>query len=117
MDIRKLEQFRNRIFITTEVPVDEFKNLLLFSLNLPKSKSIIIDEIVEAITLFKNQNEPIQVLTKDMIDDFFNLCHYWPLQVKRDSNQSNNMYKVFNSAKAKDYQTSFNLFEKQREIK
>jgi hypothetical protein len=76
-------------------------------LNLPKSKSFIIDEIIEAIQLFKNQEEPITVFTKEMIDDFFNLCHYWPVMVKRDSNQSNNMYKVFSSAKAKDYQTSF----------
>ena len=52
-----------------------------------------------------------------MIDDFFNMCHYWPLQVKRDSNQSNNMYKVLNSAKAKDYSTSFDLYKQQQGLR
>ena len=27
-----------------------------------------------------------------MVDEFFTLCHYWPLQIKKNSNQSSGMH-------------------------
>ena len=44
------------------------------------------------------------------------MCHYWPVQVKRDSNQSSNMYKVFNSTKAKDFTSSQALQREQKKL-
>jgi len=35
VDIRKLEVLRNRLFLKTEIPLDEFRSILSFSLNLP----------------------------------------------------------------------------------
>ena len=68
---------------------------------------------MEAITLVNDDMTHIETFTKQMIDDFFNLCHYWPMQVKRDSNQSTNMYKVLSSAKAQDHQTSLQMYKTQ----
>ncbi|CDW88969.1 ef hand family protein [Stylonychia lemnae] len=114
VDIRKLEVFRNRLFLKTEVPIEEFKSILSFSLNLPPKKSIIVDEFIEAISLIFPETYGQSFFLKQIIDDFFNLCHYWPLQVKRDSNQSHNMYKVMNSAKAQNFETSLEMFKNHR---
>eukprot|EP00347_Sterkiella_histriomuscorum_P016424 403353230 len=107
----------NKLFLNKEISIDEFKIMLSFSLNLPQSKSQIIDDLVEAIHLINQETLTVQpFFTKQLIDDFFNLCHYWPLQIKRDSNQSSNMYKVLNSSKAKDFNTSLDFHKTHNSI-
>lgn len=44
-----------------------------------------------------------------MVDDFFNLVHFWPVTIKKDKNVSHNMYRVFTGNKAKDHETSLDL--------
>jgi len=76
-------------------------------MNLPQGKAFIVDEMLALIQEFRNNTESeIEYLTKEMVDDFFNLCHYWPLKIKRDKNVSNQMYRVFTSAKASDHTSS-----------
>jgi hypothetical protein len=58
---------------------------------------------------FQNSPTTITTFTKDMVDNFFNLVHYWPIQIKKDKNVSPNIYKVMTGAKAKDHTTSLDL--------
>jgi hypothetical protein len=44
-----------------------------------------------------NENSLIK---KEYIDDFMNMIHYWTLTVKRNSNDSGSIYKIFNLSKA-----------------
>jgi hypothetical protein len=118
VDIRKLEYFRNQIFGAPgsiaapikSISVDDFKMLMQSSLSLPQSKTYIVDEMLLAIQEFENdpslQNKG-GMLTKAMIDDFFNLMHYWPpVTVKRDKNLSSQMYRVVTGAQAGDHHTA-----------
>jgi len=58
----------------------------------------------------------IEVYTRQMIEDFIYLCHFWPVQVKRDRNVSFNMYKVMTAAKASNHLTSLEMSKDQREV-
>jgi hypothetical protein len=62
--------------------------------------------MVSVLQEFKNNSSEITHFTKDMVDDVFNLCHYWPIEVKRDKNASSQMYRVFTSSRADDHKTS-----------
>lgn len=111
VDVRKLEYIKNKIFGANgepglkQISIEDFKVLMENFLKVPQSKTFIVDDMVTAIQEFRNQHSPVSHLTKEMIDDYFTLCHYWPLTVKRDKNASQDMYRVFSSARAKDYKT------------
>ena len=59
----------------------------------------ILDVIISTILYFTDTYEASDttLIRRDLLDDFFNLCHYWPMTIKRHRNVSNNMYKVLNT--------------------
>jgi len=44
--------------------------------------------MAQVISEFNQEPQIMPYFTRDMIDEFFNLCHYWPLQIKKNSNLS-----------------------------
>jgi EF-hand domain pair len=72
----------------TEISVEDFKKLVTQALNLQPKQAFIVDEMARVIQEYDQSAQQVTHFTREMIDDFFNLCHYWPLQVKKSANQA-----------------------------
>jgi len=43
---------------------------------------------------FSLKKDSVEFFTREMIDEFFTLCHYWPLQIKKSANLSSGMHQT-----------------------
>lgn len=78
-----------------------------------------MDELMDSIMLWSSisSKSDNQLISKEILNDFLNLCHYWPLAVKRLSNASQNMYKILNANKASDHETALEFHKQQLDFK
>jgi len=104
IDIRKLEYLRHKIFspsdkntTLSQLSISDFKGLVSKALGLAASQ--VVESMASILTEFKRSESGAKMLedivfTRETVDDFFTLMHFWPLQVNKSSNNSKNIAKV-----------------------
>ena len=105
IDIRKLEYLRHKIFspsdkntTLSQLSLSDFKGLVSKALGLAASQ--VVEAMASILTEFKRSETGAKALediifTRETVDDFFTLMHFWPIQVyKSSSNASKNIAKV-----------------------
>jgi hypothetical protein len=104
IDIRKLEYLRHKIFspsdkntTLSQLSLSDFKGLVSKALGMAASQ--VVEAMASILTEFKRSESGAKMLediifTREIVDDFFTLMHFWPLQVHKSSNTSKNIAKI-----------------------